>query len=159
LPKTLPIHQRAFNNKRVNMVTHNDWSFKDPNKCEDKVVMIKKYKKKKYKRRRNVASIEGSEFYRTEQWRKLRYKVLKNHEGSCMCCGRSKVKDGVTVHVDHIKPRSKHPKLSLDYNNLQILCEDCNVGKSNTDVTDWREKDIDRELDEQLLTDHNLWKY
>jgi len=42
------------------------------------------------------------------------------------------------LHVDHIKPRSKYPELSLTFSNLQILCEDCNFGKSNIDQTDWR---------------------
>ena len=44
----------------------------------------------------------------------------------------------VELHVDHIKPRSKHPELELDINNLQILCKDCNLGKSNTDSIDYR---------------------
>lgn len=43
-----------------------------------------------------------------------------------------------TIHVDHIKPRSKFPELSLVQSNLQILCADCNLGKSNKDQTDWR---------------------
>jgi 5-methylcytosine-specific restriction endonuclease McrA len=54
-----------------------------------------------------------------------------------MCCGAS-AKDGIRIHVDHIKPRSKYPKIELDINNLQILCDDCNIGKGNWDETDWR---------------------
>lgn len=42
------------------------------------------------------------------------------------------------MHVDHIKPRSKYPHLAYDVNNLQVLCQDCNFGKSNHDETDWR---------------------
>ena len=41
------------------------------------------------------------------------------------------------VHVDHIKPRSKYPKLALVKSNLQVMCEDCNLGKVNTDTIDW----------------------
>ncbi|MFC6439812.1 HNH endonuclease [Bowmanella sp. JS7-9] len=33
------------------------------------------------------------------------------------------------LHVDHVKPRAKFPELALDINNLQILCETCNLGK------------------------------
>jgi 5-methylcytosine-specific restriction endonuclease McrA len=29
--------------------------------------------------------------------------------------------------------------LALEITNLQVLCADCNIGKSNTDETDWRE--------------------
>ena len=42
------------------------------------------------------------------------------------------------MHVDHIKPRKLYPALALDVNNLQILCEVCNHGKGNWDMTDWR---------------------
>ena len=44
------------------------------------------------------------------------------------------------MHVDHIKPRSTHPHLSLDESNLQVLCDDCNVGKSNRYEDDWRKR-------------------
>lgn len=47
-------------------------------------------------------------------------------------------KDGVKIHVDHIKPVSLFPMLKYDMDNLQVLCELCNIGKSNTDDTDWR---------------------
>jgi len=45
---------------------------------------------------------------------------------------------GIVIHVDHIKPRSRYPELSLEIENLQVLCEDCNMGKSNVFETDWR---------------------
>lgn len=76
----------------------------------------------------------GSEFYMTKEWRQLRYSVLVKYGKICMCCGS---KDGY-LHVDHIKPRSKFPELELEFSNLQVLCESCNVGKSNQDQTDWR---------------------
>lgn len=76
----------------------------------------------------------GSEFYMTKEWRQLRYSVLVKYGKICMCCGS---KQGY-LHVDHIKPRSKFPELELEFSNLQVLCESCNVGKSNQDQTDWR---------------------
>ena len=54
-----------------------------------------------------------------------------------ICCERSPI-DGVKLHVDHIKPRSKYHELELDFNNLQILCEDCNLGKLNINEEDFR---------------------
>jgi 5-methylcytosine-specific restriction endonuclease McrA len=39
------------------------------------------------------------------------------------------VSDGVTLHVDHIVPVSRGG-LTLD-DNLQTLCQECNLGKSN----------------------------
>jgi 5-methylcytosine-specific restriction endonuclease McrA len=55
-----------------------------------------------------------------------------------MLCGR-RAGNGVVIHVDHIKPRSLYPELALEFSNLQVLCMDCNQGKSNRDFTDWRE--------------------
>lgn len=42
------------------------------------------------------------------------------------------------MHVDHIKPRSLHPHLALELSNLQIMCNECNVSKSNKDEVKWR---------------------
>lgn len=78
------------------------------------------------------------EFYQSPAWRQLRYEALAASDGKCQLCGRGK-KDGVILHVDHIRPRSKFPKLELDPTNLQVLCEDCNMGKMNRDDRDWRE--------------------
>lgn len=55
-----------------------------------------------------------------------------------MACGKSTKEHGVVMHVDHIKPRSKHPELSLCFDNLQVLCEDCNIGKGNRYDEDYR---------------------
>lgn len=72
-------------------------------------------------------------FYSSAKWLRLRYKALQVYGPVCHCCESKK-----RIHVDHIKPRSKYPELELDFNNLQILCSDCNKGKSNLDETDWR---------------------
>lgn len=76
-------------------------------------------------------------FYESRQWRELRYEALKNSKGECVCCGASR-KNGAVLHVDHIKPRYKHPELALDVRNLQVLCSDCNRGKGAWDSTDFR---------------------
>lgn len=76
-------------------------------------------------------------FYKTRAWREMRMVALKAAGGRCACCGAS-AKDGARLHVDHIKPRYKRPDLSLDPSNLQVLCEDCNLGKGAWDDTDWR---------------------
>lgn len=50
------------------------------------------------------------------------------------------------MNVDHVKPRKLFPHLALDVDNLQILCDACNHGKSNWDQTDWRPVDDDPEV-------------
>lgn len=76
-------------------------------------------------------------FYSTRAWLDLRYKVLVKHGGRCQCCGVDAAR-GAILNVDHIKPRSLYPELELEESNLQVLCADCNRGKSNKDETDFR---------------------
>lgn len=71
-------------------------------------------------------------FYRTKVWRELRLSVLLTSDGRCKICGSSSEK-GAMLHIDHIKPRSLYPELALEKSNLQVLCEDCNIAKSNKD--------------------------
>lgn len=74
-----------------------------------------------------------SGFYQSWEWKKLRFETIKRYGPVCMCCGSDHY-----IVVDHIKPRTKYPDLALDPENLQILCNDCNMGKSNDDETDFR---------------------
>lgn len=73
----------------------------------------------------------GKPFYQTREWRELRWKVLSKSDGCCNACGRSNKVHGIVIHIDHIKPRSRFPELELVESNLQLLCEDCNIGKGS----------------------------
>lgn len=66
---------------------------------------------------------------RNINWR-LRALVLMRDSARCRMCGAGP-SDRVRLHVDHIVPWSKGGETILD--NLQILCNVCNIGKS--DVT------------------------
>lgn len=81
--------------------------------------------------------ISSDAFYASREWKELRYKAIQIHGGRCQCCGATAA-HGVMIHVDHIKPRSKFPELELVLGNLQVLCDVCNIGKSNKDDSDWR---------------------
>ena len=60
----------------------------------------------------------------------LRVKVLSRDKFRCVFCGKSPAIDvGTILHIDHIKPFSKGGENTLD--NLQTLCQDCNLGKSD----------------------------
>lgn len=78
-------------------------------------------------------------FLMTYEWRKVRMEALKKYGARCQCCGATPA-HGAVMNVDHIKPRKLYPYLALDLNNLQVLCHDCNHGKGNWDMTDWRER-------------------
>ena len=110
------------------------------NKTSSKPLDCIKRLTKKQQKRLKKAKKKGSNksFYKSREWLELRYRVLRVYKAKCMCCGRTPHDRGVIVHVDHIKPRSKYPKLELDFDNMQVLCAACNCGKSNIDNTDWR---------------------
>lgn len=84
-----------------------------------------------------IRTVARDDFYMTDAWRAARYEALKVHGGACQCCG-ARPSPGHPLHVDHIKPRSRFPELALVAANLQVLCEDCNLGKGARDQTDWR---------------------
>jgi 5-methylcytosine-specific restriction endonuclease McrA len=61
---------------------------------------------------------------------KLRYQILKRDGERCKICGRT-ANGSLTLHVDHIVPYSKGGL--DDPKNLQPLCNECNLGKSDTE--------------------------
>lgn len=64
---------------------------------------------------------------------RLRLAVLTRDNFRCVFCGKSPATNiGTRLHIDHIIPFSKGGKSTLE--NLQTLCEECNLGKSNQDI-------------------------
>jgi 5-methylcytosine-specific restriction endonuclease McrA len=62
-------------------------------------------------------------------WR-LRFLVMRRDNFKCRICGRSPATyPGLVLHVDHVEARSKGGPTIMD--NLQTLCEQDNIGKSN----------------------------
>lgn len=49
----------------------------------------------------------------------------------CRLCG-AVPDDDVRLHVDHVKPWSKGGETVLE--NLQILCNVCNIGKGDVEI-------------------------
>jgi hypothetical protein len=96
-----------------------------------------KIKKPKKQKSTPAPKIATSDFLQTFEWRRLRMQALKKYGSKCMCCGATP-QTGAVMNVDHIKPRKLFPELALDITNLQILCNECNHGKGNWDLTDWR---------------------
>jgi hypothetical protein len=61
---------------------------------------------------------------------KIRLKILKKDNYRCVKCGRSPATHlNLSLHIDHIKPFSKGGDNSEE--NLQTLCDKCNLGKGN----------------------------
>lgn len=77
-------------------------------------------------------------FLNSEEWKRVRWLALKKFGFACMACGRTR-RDGVILHIDHIKPRCRYPELALSLDNLQVLCQTCNFGKGYEHEDDLRE--------------------
>lgn len=122
------------------------WSWKpeanDVPKVKIKGGKLKSSRGKGKARRARITKKCDEKFYASKEWRELRVRALERYDCKCMMCGRSPKEHGIVIHVDHIKPRSKYPQLSLNFDNLQLLCADCNVGKGNRYETDWRPEEV-----------------
>jgi hypothetical protein len=79
-----------------------------------------------------MLDLDSYHFVRAGLW----WNVLARDNWTCCSCGRT-AKDGITLEVDHIVPRSWGG--TDDIGNLQTLCRKCNIGKSNKDSTNLRE--------------------
>ena len=61
---------------------------------------------------------------------RLRFRVLSRDNFTCCACGASPAHTpGLRLHVDHVVAWSKGG--ATEEANLQTLCEECNLGKSN----------------------------
>jgi len=61
---------------------------------------------------------------------RLRFLIMKRDNFKCCICGRSPATTpNLELHIDHIKPWSKGGETVPE--NLQTLCSDCNLGKSD----------------------------
>ncbi|MBI4039509.1 HNH endonuclease [Candidatus Daviesbacteria bacterium] len=63
----------------------------------------------------------------------VRIKVLSRDNFRCVFCGKSPATDiGTRLHIDHVIPFSKGGTNVAE--NLQTLCEECNLGKSDRKI-------------------------
>lgn len=90
------------------------------------------------KRRTKLATVKKQRAFdpSSRKWLALRFSILRKFGWACMACGAKPPL--AVIQVDHIKPRSKYPHLTWEASNLQVLCKECNIGKSDTDETDFR---------------------
>lgn len=70
----------------------------------------------------------------------MRWLVFQRDNWRCCACGKGSG-EGAILQVDHIIPRSRGGKDSMD--NYQTLCRECNIGKSNRDTTNLRLRCLD----------------
>lgn len=98
------------------------------NDVEDSVDTIKK---QSFAAPDNVCSnVYVSHKTRREIGLRLRFRVMARDNFKCCLCGKSPALDpAVVLHIDHIHPYSKGGETIME--NLQTLCSECNLGKSD----------------------------
>ena len=77
------------------------------------------------------------DFYQSKEWVALKKKVYKRYGRRCMATQWTE-KDGITLSIDHIKPRLKYPRLALSMSNMQVLELGLNKTKSDRIISDFR---------------------
>ena len=98
----------------------------------EEYVFVEKTPKSKNKQTQHIKEIKTKSHHLTSRDPNLRLKflVMKRDNFKCCMCGRSPATTvGLELHIDHIVPWSKGGETVID--NLQTLCNDCNLGKSN----------------------------
>jgi len=78
---------------------------------------------------------EEVDFYDSNAWKVMRVVVFGYWGHCCLRCGSFD-----DLHIDHVVPRSIAPELEMEFDNLQVLCESCNLEKSNKNSNDYRDQ-------------------
>lgn len=78
----------------------------------------------------------SASFYHSKEWKKLRLYICQSRHWTCQWCG------GYGDQVDHIEEITpdniNNPKITLNEDNLQLLCRSCHDSKrkKERDITD-----------------------
>lgn len=83
----------------------------------------------------------GGSFYTTFRWLRLREEAFKRYGRKCARCGVPR-----DLQVDHVQARSSRRERQWDMENLQILCRQHNLEKSNVHSADYRLPDLTNPL-------------
>lgn len=72
----------------------------------------------------------AQQFYSSKAWQRTRTAYAKSKHNLCeICLSKCIIKPGVIVHHKvHIDPDTiNDPNVTLDWNNLQLVCRDCHA--------------------------------
>lgn len=76
-----------------------------------------------------ISKRDRDELFDSFIWKTVRAALLRDANFTCQYCGQRA--PHVQLQVDHIVPITKDWSRRLDILNLQVLCAQCNSGKSN----------------------------
>lgn len=80
-------------------------------------------------------------FYASKEWRQTREFIFQRDKGLCVRCGRP---GEIVHHKIHLTPENiDDPTVTLNEDNLELLCRDCHGVEHTTDLP----------IDESLMWD------
>ena len=87
----------------------------------------------RYRRDHSGSPWDSPEFHPVRE--EIRHALHTEQEGLCVYCEQKVDRDG--GHLEHIKPRSSHPRLTYDYGNMAHSCNGrnhCGHYKKNLEI-------------------------
>ena len=95
----------------------------------------------------DMRSIDPS-FYKSKAWRECRQSFLAANPLCMRCLKEGRVKPATIVHhtIYLTKETVNDPSISLNFENLEAVCQDCHNKEHHGDHTDRRWKYVDGEL-------------
>ncbi len=88
---------------------------------------------------------------------KMVRQIALSRDKRCLRCGKDK-----NLHVSHIYPRGKHPRLQFELDNVKVLCMACHLywwHKHPIEAKEWAEQTLGRERLDSLKEKANTIKY
>lgn len=104
----------------------------------EEFISWKEHFENKEGRKPNYADLSEEDHYEIKQ--EVKQALLnEQHNLCCYCCAQLQ-KD--KCHIEHFRPRTSYPQLSLEYDNLHISCNGKNGDSCGHKKDDWFEEGI-----------------
>lgn len=89
-------------------------------------------------------------FYNGDEWKKIRNRIRKKYRMKCCHCHKLIRGRSIVDHIIEVTPDNKFDRnITMNEDNLQLLCQDCHNTKT------FKSKEINFEIDERA--DVNLF--
>jgi len=132
----IELKKKRKKNKPIKSLHPNQKIANQKNEINSLLKQIEELKAKNIPEKKKIISKTTHWLYDSDRWKALRYDVFKRFGFKCLACNATNVE----LHIDHIVPVSKDRSKAFEIENLQVLCRDCNLSKSNKHSDDLRFK-------------------